>query len=579
MTRLAALLAALAAMLVIAPAALAASYVVDDPDDTAELAGDGICDAPGADTCTLREAILEANSSIGLGDTITFTVDPGSTVPLAPMTPVTDATTIDGAGDTTITFDPAATGSLLDLQASSTTLRALTVTGGAGGFAINAAGPSTRLDAVTVGATGATAIRAGGSGVRVDSPRVDDAGGHGIIAPGSSVTISSPTVSDTGGAGIEIGGSNVAVTSPEITGAAGDGLRIGGDGASVSGGRVHGNGGNGATITGQNDRLTRVTFWANGGRAIATGPGANGGISPPQNLRVGPRRSDGSLPLTGTASGTVELWTGDPSSTAMPSFLDAFSAAGDFTYTFPAEPAPGSVFSANVTNGGSSEFATVTVPSDLTSPEAVTARALDTTTVRLDTTETIDPASVQKEDFALTMAGADRAIDAVAVGQDGRHVLITSSGWKAGEAGYVQVRAPGAFSDPTGNQSQSAPRLRVAAAPGDFIAPLGARLAVTPKTICLTRGSRCRRPGMTIRFQTTEPGKAALIVKRGNTVIGRRLYGNVVAGANTLKFNGRLNARKLRAGRYRLLIYVQDMVGNVTDQPPITLFNVRRTTR
>jgi hypothetical protein len=45
-----------------------------------------------------------------------------------------------------------------------------------------------------------------------------------------------------------------------------------------------------------------------------------------------------------------------------------------------------------------------------------------------------------------------------------------------------------------------------------------------------------------------------------------------------LKFNGRLGSRKLRAGRYRLLMYVQDPVGNVTDQPPIVLFTVRRVT-
>ena len=48
---------------------------------------------------------------------------------------------------------------------------------------------------------------------------------------------------------------------------------------------------------------------------------------------------------------------------------------------------------------------------------------------------------------------------------------------------------------------------------------------------------------------------------------------------NTLKFNGRLGARKLRAGRYRLLMYVQDPVGNITDQPPIQLFTVRRVTQ
>jgi hypothetical protein len=185
---------------------------------------------------------------------------------------------------------------------------------------------------------------------------------------------------------------------------------------------------------------------------------------------------------------------------------------------------------------------------------------------------------VQKEDFALTMAGKPRTISSVAVAPDGRFVTVTSSGWKAGEAGYVELTGAGALSDAAGNASLGASRLRVFAAPGDFVAPLGARLAVSPKTICLTRGTGCRKPGMTIKFTTSEPGKATLVVKRGNAQIGKRLYGNIVAGSNTLKFNGRLGARKLRAGRYRLLMYVQDMVANVTDQPPITLFSVRRTT-
>jgi hypothetical protein len=121
-------------------------------------------------------------------------------------------------------------------------------------------------------------------------------------------------------------------------------------------------------------------------------------------------------------------------------------------------------------------------------------------------------------------------------------------------------------------------RLRVAAAPGDFIAPLGSKLRVSPTTICLTHARTCKKPGLIIRFNTTEAGKATLLIKRSNVTVGRRLYGNIAAGPNTLKFNGRLGSRKLRAGRYRLLMYVQDQVGNVTDQPPITLFSVRRVT-
>ena len=135
------------------------------------------------------------------------------------------------------------------------------------------------------------------------------------------------------------------------------------------------------------------------------------------------------------------------------------------------------------------------------------------------------------------------------------------------------------MNDVNGNAMTTAPRLRVAAAPGDFIAPLGARLAVTPKTMCLTHGPGCRKTGLTIKFLTSESGKATLLIKRSDVTVGTRLYGNVVAGLNTLKFNSRLGARKLRAGRYRLLMYVQDAVGNITDQPPIVLFRVKRVTR
>jgi hypothetical protein len=197
----------------------------------------------------------------------------------------------------------------------------------------------------------------------------------------------------------------------------------------------------------------------------------------------------------------------------------------------------------------------------------------------VDFSEPLDPASVQAADFKLTMAGADRPIASFSVAPDGRFVTLTSSGWRAGEAGYVELTSPGAITDSSGNAMQTAPRLRVAAAPGDFVAPLGARLSVSPKTICLTHGRNCRKPGMTIKFVSTEVGKARLVIKRSNKTVGSRLYSNIVAGLNTLKFNGRLGSRKLRAGRYRLLMYVQDQVANVTDQPPIVLFNVRRVSK
>jgi Right handed beta helix region len=583
--RFAVLVAALAAALLTAPAALAANFVVNDNGDAPDpdVVVDTTCDTdanPGNGfQCTLRSAIMQANATTG-ADQITFTAGGQAPAPLTALPAVTDPVSIDGGGSTTVTFDAAATGLLLDVQAANTTIKSTVFTGGGTGTVLNLAGSGDRLDTVTVRDAPGTAVRVVGSSIRVDGSRIQDTGAAGIVVSGTSATIATPTITGTTGRGIDISGSATSVSQPEISGAGSAGIAAGGSGASVNGGHIHDNAGDGVFITGQNNSVTRVVFYANKGRPIANNPGANGGIAPPQSLRIGPRRADGSLPLTGTAAGSIELWSGDPSTATPPSFLASFSSGGDFTYTFPSEPAPGSVFAASVTGGnGTSEFATVAVPADVGSPAAAFARALDTSNVRVDFSEPLDPASVGSEDFKLTMAGAERAISALSVAPDGRFVTLVSSGWQAGEAGYVDVTSPGAVSDSSGNAILTAPRLRVAAAPGDFFAPLGAGLSVSPKSICLTRGRGCRRTGMTIRFVTSEAGKARLLIKRSNKTVGSRLYGNIVPGLNTLKFNGRLNSRKLRAGRYRLLMYVQDKVGNITDQPPIVLFTVRRVTK
>jgi hypothetical protein len=578
-TRVAVLVAALAAALLTAPAALAATFAVNDPGTANDATAQTNC-ATASAGCTLPAAIQQANTSPG-ADTITFTGAGTAPGPFTtPLPAVTGQLAIDGGGNTTVTFAGPATGTLLDVQGANSTIRSISFTGGSGSATIlNLGATGDRLDTVKVSSAPGTAVHIAGSSVRVDGSRMQSTGA-GIAVAGPNATISSPTITGSSGRGIDISGSATSVSSPDISGSGSAGVVAGGSGATISGGQIHGNGGDGVLIGGQNNTVTHVTLYGNGGKPIATAPGANGGIAPPQNLRIGPRRADGTLPLTGNASGTVELWSGNPSSGSAPGFADSFSAGGDFTYNFPAEPQPGSVFAASVTGGsGSSEFATVAVPSDVSSPVASFARALDTANVRINFTEPVDPVSVQKEDFKLTMAGAVRAISAVSVSPDGTFVTLTSSGWRAGEAGYVDLTSPGAVSDSAGNAMLSAARLRVAAAPGDFIAPLGSRLSVSPRTICLTHGRNCRKPGMTIKFVSTEQGKARLVIKRSNKTVGSRLYSGIVPGLNALKFNGRLGSRKLRAGRYRLLIYPQDQVGNVTDRPPLTLFLVRRVTK
>jgi hypothetical protein len=575
--RVAAVAAALVAALFTAPAALAATFTVNDPGTAAGAGAVTACTGGGAG-CTLPAAITASDATPAVVDTIAFTVDPGP-FDTGQVPAVTQPVLVDGGGNTTVSFAPTATGLLFNVQAANTTLKAIEFTGGASSATdVNLAGSGDRLDTVTVRNAPGTAVRIAGPSIRVDGSRVEGSG-TGIAVAGANATIASPTIVGVGGRGIDVTGTGTSISSPEISGS-GDGVVLGGSAATVSGGHIHGNSGNGVSNTGQNNTTTRVVFYGNGGKPIANSPGANGGIAPPQNLRIGPRRADGSLPLTGNAGGTVELWAGNPFSSSPPTFADSFSADGDFTYNFPSEPAPGSVFAASLTGGsGTSEFATVAVPSDVSSPSAFFARALDTANVRVDFSEPLDPASVQTGDFKLTMAGADRAITSMAVSPDGTFVTLTSSGWRAGEAGYVELTSAGAVNDVSGNAMVTVPRLRVAAAPGDFIAPLGARLAVTPRTICLTHARTCRKPGMTIKFVSTEAGKARLVIKRSNKTVGSRLYSGIVAGLNTLKFNGRLGSRKLRAGRYRLLMYVQDQVGNVTDQPPIVLFRVRRVSK
>jgi CSLREA domain-containing protein len=583
--RLGALVAALAALLAFAPAALAATYVVTDPGDADIATAD--CTTPGSPTCTLRAAIQTANANPG-ADEITFGAGVAPTgigalnSTTAPSSAVTEAVTIDGGAGTTVTFDALADGPLLQVPASGTTIENMTFGGGKSGPVLQFQSSGASADHVTVQDAPGDGFEVAGIGARLSAVSATNTGAAGIVLSGADAALSSPVVVNAGGHGIVVSGSHASVSGADVSASDGDGIAVtGGSGSRISGGHLHGNSGNGIRIAAQNTVVSRVVVFGNARKPIALAPGANGGIAAPHDLRIGPRRADGSLPLTGqTGGGSVELWSGSPFGPIAPVFTTAFGVSpGGFTYNFPSEPAPGTTFALDVTAGGTSEYSLVSVPPDVVSPDIVRARALSTTDVRVVPSEPIDAGSLQPDDFTLTMAGQDRQVAAASLTPDGSEITLTSSGWKAGEAGYVTLKAAGAVADTSGNASLATTRLRVAAAPGDFLAPIAGRLKLLPKNMCLTHARRCRRTGTRIRFETSEPGKARIVVQRGNKRIGSRLYGNVAEGMNTLGFNGRLGGRKLRAGRYRLLVYVQDLVGNVTDQPPIALLGVRRVTR
>ena len=584
MRRLLAVAAALVALLAAAPAAWALTFTVNDPGDTAGAAPDGDCDADenagNGPQCTLREAITEANATTA-SDTIVFDAAITTIAPAVPLPAMTEPTIVDGGGDVTIETHPADAAPLLVFADSASQLKAITLRGTPGATAsrlLSVTGANFAGSGVALRDAPVVAAQLGGAGGSLSGSTVTGSDSHGLILSGASTSVSSTTVSGSGRDGIVLSGQNAAVSGSTVASNGGTGVLMTGPAARVSGGSVHHNGGAGILVTSQNDVVTQVVLYANGGKPIELAAGANGGIQPPQNLRIGPRRSDGSLPLTGTTSGgTLELFTGDPFSAFPPVYSFSHGVPpGDFSYNFGSEPAPGTTFALTLTGGGTSEFALVTVPSDVTSPDVAHARAVSTTEVRVVPTEPVDSASVEPGDFKLTMAGQERPIQSAGMAPDGS-IALTSSGWKAGEAGYLDVTAPGALRDVAGNESVGATRYRVAAAPGDFIAPIATRMRLAPKSICLTRARRCRRPGAALTFTATEEGKVEIVVQRGNKRVGTRTH-VVTEGTNRIDFDGRLRGRKLRAGRYRLLLYMTDIVGNRNPNPPITIFRVRRVT-
>jgi hypothetical protein len=200
--------------------------------------------------------------------------------------------------------------------------------------------------------------------------------------------------------------------------------------------------------------------------------------------------------------------------------------------------------------------------------------------VRLQPSEPLDPASVQAEDFSLSMAGTDRQVGGIDVAPDGTSVtLFSATAWRNGEAGTVTVRTPGAFTDTAGNQSLQPQTARVGGAPGDFIAPAVSSLKVSPKSrICISKGPRCTKPGTTVSFISSEDGEAIYTFVRGNRLLGQRRFA-VEPGRNRIRFDGRLRGRKLTAGRYKLYVGVEDAVGNVSTVQPRYGFSIRSTSR
>jgi hypothetical protein len=195
---------------------------------------------------------------------------------------------------------------------------------------------------------------------------------------------------------------------------------------------------------------------------------------------------------------------------------------------------------------------------DTTGPALSSARALSLTEVRVTASEELDPGSVGAEDFALVMGNEPRKVTAVAV--NGSTVTLTSSGWRAGEAGSVRFTGPNAVRDRAGNGNASESAVAVGAGPGDQAAPEATDLSVSPSTFCAARGRSCARTGATISFRTSEASKVSLRVTGPRK--GTRSYRVEDSGLQKVRFSGEVSGRPLPPGAYRFTLVLEDSVGN-----------------
>jgi hypothetical protein len=424
--------------------------------------------------------------------------------------------------------------------------------------------------ATTVNSTGDSgtgslrdAVATGGS--------IDFAPGLGPITLNSTITASAPvTISDPEG-DVNVTGSGSFPMLEFATGSGTSSVK----GVNFAGGIVVDDG-----VTGV--QIERSPIF-NAATPITLGTGSNGNIAAPRNLRVGPRQPNGSLPVTGTvSSGTrVDVYAGDPAGSTATKFLGAATpSSGSFSLVPNPELIPGTKVAATVTGTGTSQYsATATVPSDITSPTISTAFAFSTNEVIAIPSEPLAGGSLNLSDFSLQMAGVPRAITSGAVAPDGSRVyLISSQPWNPGEAGGLSLTGPGKITDLAGNWNTGTSPVTVGAAPGDFQAPLVQNLKLKPTKICLTKGKKCRHPGVTISFITNEVGKAVVVINRAsNRRAGEFVKRVKTAGLVKITWHGTIHGRKLRAGRYVIEVSMEDNVGNVTDSPPFQVFHIVRT--
>lgn len=286
------------------------------------------------------------------------------------------------------------------------------------------------------------------------------------------------------------------------------------------------------------------------GRAIKSS------LAAPQ-IRVGPRRADNTVPISGAApSGTVEIFRADApaaSGEALSLFKDGLpSVGGGYSYVPPSQPAPSEKFTAAATDtsGVTSTFADpVSAPADLVSPQLLRAVGVSNNTIRLDFDEPVAGVGGVTGAFALTMGGVARPITNVNISGSSLYIG-TSLAWATGEAGQVAITGNGRVTDMTGNELLGQPTQFVWAGPGEVVPPLIRKMRTDPATFCQKKTKKCTKRRQTYLYVTlSKPSRVVFTVtkaKKRNYVLTfiRRLD----AGTTKLRLSYQMSGRPMPLG-------------------------------
>ncbi len=253
-----AVLSAILVFWVLAVAAQAAIFQVNNNGDAGDVsAGNGVC-ATSGNVCTLRAAVQEANALAG-DDTITFAVGITNVLVASEISinAPAGALTINGNGANVTTIDGgSAANRIFNLNNATVTITGVTLSGGrntGNGGAINANGGTLVLDAVTVQNNQATtdATSSNGGGVYVNGGtavlRITNStfsgnsawSGGGLAINIGTLFVANSTFSDNTARGLVGGGfallsgatgtvRNITVTNNRITGTPSAGAQGGG---------------------------------------------------------------------------------------------------------------------------------------------------------------------------------------------------------------------------------------------------------------------------------------------------------------------------------------------------------------